>query len=46
VQLVLTSDCCDSDYTEENPNELEDEDDDILDPNPIDLGVVGSDSVD
>ena len=46
VQLVLSSDCCDSDYTEEDPNEPEDEDDDILDPNPIDLGVVGSNSVD
>ena len=46
VKLVLSSDCCDSDYTEEDPNEPKDEDDDIFDPNPIDLGIVGSDSVD
>ena len=46
VQLVLSSDCCDENYTEEDPNEPEDEDDDILDPNPIDLGVVGTDSMD
>ncbi len=46
VQLVLSSDCCDDDYTEEDPNELEEEDDSICTPLSDSPGTVGTNLLD